>query len=243
VALLEVRDLSVCVDGKKVVSGVSLSVDEGEVHVIMGPNGSGKSTLLSCVMGLPRAKPCGGRIFFNGVDVTEAPAHERASMGLALAHQTPPSIRGVKFSEVGKALIKKCGCSDYTLVAKMLNVESLLDRDLFVGFSGGEKKRAELFLVMLQSPKLAMLDEPDSGVDIESLDVIANAINYLSRRGTAMLLVTHSGAILNKLARLDYAHLLVDGKIVLTGRPDEIVPVIFKYGYRKGLEVLLSRRG
>uniref|UniRef100_A0A7J3ZLY5 ABC transporter ATP-binding protein n=1 Tax=Fervidicoccus fontis TaxID=683846 RepID=A0A7J3ZLY5_9CREN len=238
--LLELSGLSVCINGKEIVKDVTLEVKQGEVHVIMGPNGSGKSTLLSCIMGLPRVRACKGRIYYQNTDITSKPPYERATMGIALAHQSPPSIRGVKFAEVGKALVKKCGCSDFTFMTRILNVEELLNRELFVGYSGGERKRAEMLLVMLQAPKLALLDEPDSGVDIESLDLISNAINYLASRGSSIILVTHSGNILNKLARLDYVHIMLGGRIVYTGRPDGVLPIVFKLGYREGIKRLLG---
>lgn len=236
--MLIVRDLSVCIEGRVIVNEVSFEAKEGELHVIMGPNGSGKSTLLSALMGLPRVKICGGSIAFNGIDVTDKPSYERARLGIALAHQNPPSIKGVKFSEVVKNLIKKCGCSDYTVMSKILRVDELLSRDLFVGFSGGERKRAELYLVLLQNPKLALLDEPDSGVDVESLDLIASAVRYLIKKGTAVILVTHSGNILSKLSRIDQVHIMIGGRIIYRDMPDRVVPAILKYGFKKGIEVL-----
>ncbi len=236
--MLMVRDLSVCIEGKVIVDGVSLEAKEGELHVIMGPNGSGKSTLLSALMGLSRVRICGGSIVFNGVDITDKPSYERAKLGIALAHQNPPSIKGVKFSEVVKNLIRKCGCSDSTVMSKILRVDELLSRDLFVGFSGGERKRAELYLVLLQNPKLALLDEPDSGVDVESLDLIASAVRYLIKKSTTVILVTHSGSILNKLSRIDQVHVMIGGKIVYRDLPDKVIPAILKYGFKKGVEVL-----
>lgn len=236
--LLKLNRLSVCVGPKKIVDSVDLSVDKGELHIIMGPNGSGKSTLLSAIMGLPRVRICGGTIVFDGVDITSMPSYERAKLGIALAHQHPPEIKGVKFNEIAKAIIKKCGCSDYSIMSKILKVDDLLHRDLFVGFSGGEKKRAELFLVMLQSPKLALLDEPDSGVDIESIESIANAIDYLVSRGSSVILVTHTGIITNKLSRIDKVHIMMNGRFVYSGYPDEILPIIMKFGYSKGVKML-----
>ncbi|MEM4475653.1 MAG: AAA family ATPase, partial [Fervidicoccaceae archaeon] len=167
----------------------------------------------------------------------------RASLGLVLAHPSPPQIRGVKLAEIAKALVRRCGCSDYTLAARMLNVEGLLGRDLFVGFSGGEKKRAELFLSMLLAPRLAMLDEPDSGVDLESMELIAETINYLARRGTSVILVTHLGNILSKLSRLDYVHIMLEGALIYTGRPDEVLPLVLKLGFKRALSELRARRG
>ncbi|OYT38613.1 MAG: ABC transporter [Desulfurococcales archaeon ex4484_58] len=236
--LLEIRELSSCINDKVIVNKVNLSVDRGEIHVIMGPNGSGKSTLLSTIMGLPHIRVCNGRILFDGLDITDKPSYERAKLGIALAHQYPPEIKGVKFSDIAKAIISKYGCGDCSLMARILRVDELLDRDLFVGFSGGEKKRSELYLVMLQSPKLALLDEPDSGVDVESIEYIANAIEYLRSRGTAVILVTHTGMITNKLSRINRIHIMINGTIKYNGYPDEVLPVIMKFGYSRGLEVL-----
>jgi len=238
VVLLEVVDLHAGVDDKEIVRGVDLKVDRGEVHVIMGPNGSGKSTLLSAIMGLPRVRIFGGRIVFDSVDVTDKPCYERAKMGIALAHQSPPAIRGVRLRDIASAILKAYGCSDCIALSKILNIENLLDRDLFVGFSGGEKKRVELYLVMLQAPKLALLDEPDSGVDVESVESIARAVEAMKMRGTSIILVTHTGMITSRLSRIDRVHVLIDGRIAYSGYPDEVLPIIMKFGYRKGLEIL-----
>lgn len=236
--MLRIRDLEVSVGGRKVVTGVNLSVGSNELHVIIGPNGSGKSTLLAAIMGLSRVNILNGSIIFEGTDITYSPSYERAKLGIALAHQNPPSIKGVKFSEIVKNLIKRCGCSDYTIMSKMLRVDEFMQRDLFVGFSGGERKRAELYLVMLQNPKLALLDEPDSGVDVESLSLIAEFINLLIKRGSSAVLVTHSGNILSKLSRIDRVHLMIDGNIIFSGLADEVVPLVFKYGFKKTAEAL-----
>lgn len=239
--LLTIRDLSVCIENKKIVYNANMDIGRGELHIIMGPNGSGKSTLLAAIMGLPRIIICNGTILFEDMDITKLPSYERAKLGIALAHQNPPEIKGVRFNEVAKAIVKRCGCSDYSMMARILKVDNLLHRDLFVGFSGGERKRAELFLVMLQSPKLALLDEPDSGVDIESVENIANAIDYLISRKSSVILVTHTGLITNKLSRIDKVHLMINGRIVYNGYPDEVLPIIMKFGYSKGLEVLRRR--
>ncbi len=239
--LLRIENLRAGINGKEIIREANLRIGEKELHIIMGPNGSGKSTLLAAIMGLPRVKIYGGRIFFNGIDITDKPSYERAKLGIALAHQNPPEIKGVKFKDIAISILKKHGCSDCVPLAKILNVDQLLDRDLFVGFSGGEKKRAELYLVFLQAPKLAMLDEPDSGVDVESIENIARAIEFMRRRGTSIILVTHTGMIANKLSNIDRVHILINGKVTYSGYPDEVLPIIMKLGYRKGLEVLKKR--
>ncbi|MEM0380921.1 MAG: ATP-binding cassette domain-containing protein [Desulfurococcaceae archaeon] len=236
--LLEIVDLSVAVNDRVIVKNVNLAINESELHVIMGPNGSGKSTLLSAIMGLPRFKITSGRVLFKNIDITDKPVYERARMGIALAHQNPPEIRGVKFRDIASYILKKYGCSDCIPLSKILDVEKLFDRDLFLGFSGGEKKRSELYLVLLQGPRIALLDEPDSGVDIESIESIARAIEFMRRRGTSVILVTHSGVITSKLSNISRVHILIDGEIKYSGYPDEVLPVIMKFGYKKGLDLL-----
>ncbi|MEM4718308.1 MAG: ABC transporter ATP-binding protein [Desulfurococcaceae archaeon] len=240
-SLLEAQNLSVCIEDRKILDNISLSIEPGEIHIIMGPNGSGKSTLLSAIMGLGNAKICNGSLLFQGQDIAHLPSYERAKLGIALAHQYPPEIKGVKLRDIAQAMAKKYGCSDCTILAKILSVEGFMSRDLFVGFSGGEKKRTELFLLLIQSPKLAMLDEPDSGVDIESIDVIARAIEILRSRGTSIILVTHHGVIAEKLSRIHKIHILMNGKIVHSGSPDEVLPIIMKFGYSRGVDLLLNK--
>lgn len=239
--LLEARNLSVCVDDKRILDNISLTIEPGEIHIIMGPNGSGKSTLLSAIMGLRNVRICDGNLLFQGQDIVNLPSNERAKLGIALAHQHPPEIKGVKLRDIAQAMAKKYGCSDCTILAKLLFVEGFMSRDLFVGFSGGEKKRTELFLLLIQSPKLALLDEPDSGVDIESIDIIARAIETLRSRGTGVILVTHHGVIAEKLSRINRVHILMNGKIMYSDSPDEVLPVIMKFGYKRGVELLLNK--
>jgi len=243
VLLLEVKDLEVEVSGRRVLKGVNLRVGEGEVHVIMGPNAAGKSTLLASIMGLRKYHVVNGKILFMGKDITDKPSYERAKMGIALSHQIPPSVKGLRVKDIVSAMLSKYHCSDETLLAKVLSVDYLMDRYLFVGFSGGERKRLELYLTLLQKPRLAMLDEPDSGVDVDSIDKIVSAIKILSDKGASILLVTHTGHILSKLMqkhRIDVAHLMIDGKIVFSGIPDEVIAMVFKYGYRKAVEKLVG---
>jgi Fe-S cluster assembly ATP-binding protein len=241
--LLELHDLYVCVDGKSIVKGVNLFVGSNELHVIMGPNASGKTTLLASIMGLPRVNVCNGSIFFNNIDITNKSTYERARMGIGLAHQNPPSIRGVKFYDIVKAFLKKYNCQNWSSFTDLLRINDLLKRDLFVGFSGGERKRAELYLVMLQNPRLALLDEPDSGVDIESVNLIADAINYLMSVGSSIILVTHSGLILDKLRNVNKVHLMLDGKICYSGYLHDVLPIVMKFGYKNAVEMLLKQKG
>ncbi len=239
--MLEVRGLRVVVSGSEVVRGVDLRVGRGEVHVIMGPNAAGKSSLLAAIAGLRRYKVVSGKVLFEGRDVTYLPPDERARLGIALAHQIPPVIKGVRVRDVVTALVRKYGVGNSGSLASLLRVGELMDRYLFLGFSGGERKRLELYLTSLQRPKLAMLDEPDSGVDVDSLSSIAEAIAELVRLGSSVLLVTHTGYILERLSKLcdvDYAHVMVRGRIVYSGLADEVVPLIMKHGYSGALRRL-----
>lgn len=243
--LLEIEDLVVEVHGRRVLHGVNLRIGKGEVHVIMGPNAVGKSSLLASIMGLSKYHIISGQILFEGEDITRKPSFERALKGIALSYQIPPQIKGLKVKDFVSAMLSKYKCGEHYFIAKMLGVEYLMDRYLFVGFSGGERKRMELYITLLQNPKLAMLDEPDSGVDIESINKIVDAISVLAERKTSILLVTHTGHILNKLIDkrdIDVVHLMMNGKIEFSGIPDEVIPLVFKYGYKKTIEKLLRLR-
>jgi Fe-S cluster assembly ATP-binding protein len=242
-SLLSLEAVSVCVDDRIIVRDVSLNINPGELHVIMEPNGAGKSTLLAAIMGLSHVRVCGGRILFNGVDITHFPSYERAKLGISLAHQVTPTFRGVRFLEVAKAISSRFN-TDWRTLASLLKVEDLLLRDLFSGFSGGERKRAELYLALLQNPRVALLDEPDSGVDIDTLRVLAELIDYIVfTQGTSVILVTHLGPILEKLPRITRAHIMVEGAIVYSGDPSHVIPVILKHGYTRGLEVFGGEGG
>ena len=214
--LLKVENLHVDIDGKSIIRGVDLEISENELHIIMGPNGSGKSTLLSAIMGMPWCRVVKGRIIFNDKDITYLPMYERAKLGIALAHQFPPSIKGLLVKDLIKALEVKYGKSSQKLL-KHLDVDYLVSRYLFTGFSGGERKRMELYLTVLQKPKLALLDEPDSGVDVDTLRKISQTINDLVSSGVSVILVTHVGSILNMLKHVDKVYILINGKIVKSG--------------------------
>ncbi|MEM4428442.1 MAG: ATP-binding cassette domain-containing protein [Acidilobaceae archaeon] len=227
-----------CVDDRVVVRNVYLDVSCGEVHVILGPNGAGKTSLLSAIMGLPRVRVCGGTIIFGGEDISGVPAYERARRGIALAHQFVPVIRGVKVANIVKHIIERYGGGGYENILDILDVKHLMGRYLFHGFSGGERRRLELYLTLLQRPKLALLDEPDSGVDVDSLKLIAEAVNYAVRSwSTSMILVTHSGAILDKLYEVTRTHIMIGGQIVYS-RDLEATRVVLSRGYIEGLKVL-----
>ena len=222
--MLQIKDLRVEVDGKEILKGINLKVNKGEIHAIMGPNGTGKSTLAYAIAGHPKYKITNGSIIFNGKDMTKLAPYERAKEGLFLAFQYPTEISGVNIShflytisklrnnlnplEFRKQLIEK---------GRIVNIDkTLLDRQLNVGFSGGEKKILEILQMLMINPKFAVLDETDSGLDIDSLQTISNAINQLRSDDFSALVVTHYQRILNFI-KPDFIHVLIDGNIVKTG--------------------------
>jgi len=243
--LLEIEDLHVEVGGKEILRGINLSINPGEVHVLLGPNGSGKSTLINAILGNPMIKITKGKIYFKGKDITDMPTYERIRMGIGAAFQHPPKIRGVKLRDLLEKMAFKFGSkADIEERASLVKMQEYLDRDVNVGFSGGELKRSEILQLLIQSPELALLDEPDSGVDVENLTVIANAINELcelnlkpSMRSKAAILVTHLGYILNYV-KADRAHVLLNGKIACSGKPNEIIKQIMEHGFERCVECL-----
>ena len=239
--LLKIEDLWVKVNDKLVLKGVNLEVHEGEVHVLLGPNAIGKTTLLMTIMGLPKCKVIKGRIIFKGTDITTMPPHERAKLGIALAFQMPPKVN-VKLSHLINEICKKYK-QPLTEVNKIIDefrIGNLINRDLFDGFSGGEVKRTELLITFLQRPSLVLLDEPDSGVDIESLSLVGNLINKFIDMGTAILLVTHLGAILKHLKKINIAHVMLNGSISYSGDPYKLLNLLSNVGY-SGLEKMISK--
>lgn len=230
-ALLRTEGLTVSVDGNVIISDVTIEVDRGEIAILMGPNGSGKSTLLYTIMGLPRYNIVKGRILFNGVDITGLPPWKRAELGIALAFQNPPKIR-IKLGYIANKISERHGTA--RLGKELMNdlkLLKLVNRDLYHGFSGGEVKRTELYLTILQKPKIALLDEPDSGVDLESIKVIAQHINKLAEEGTGILLVTHQGYILRYIDNLGRGYVMYNGRIIYSGTAYEIYRKIIMHGY------------
>lgn len=242
--LLALRKVAVEVEGNRVLSNVNLSVKDSELHVVLGPNGSGKTTLLAGIAGLKPYRVVEGEVLFNGVNVTEEPPHIRVRRGLVLAHQLPPPIKGVKGFNVVEELTKKFKVDSFyeRKLRDVLEVEVLLGRDLFTGMSGGEKKRLETYLTLLIKPKLAMLDEPDSGVDIDSINNIAEGIKLALSQGVSILLVTHSLFMLKLLKnQVNKVHMLYGGTLIYSGLYDEVVPLIEKYGYTGAVNTLVVK--
>lgn len=240
-SLLEIKDLTVQADRREILKGFNLTVDENEVHVLMGPNGSGKSTLIQTIMGFPKYKITSGSIAFRGKPLNRMSIHERAKLGIQVAFQTPPEIRGVKLRDMiriagGREPWDPFKEKEETFATPFitrvgLNPAAFAGRDVNVGFSGGEKKRSELAQIFAAKPILMILDEPDSGVDIESLKTLGNDLGeYIRETKCSALVVTHYRYILPYI-RPDKASVMCDGRIIACGDPYEIFTRIEEKGY------------
>jgi len=233
--LLEIEDLAVRVDDRPLLSGIDLVVQPGEIHVIFGPNGSGKSTLIKTIMGLPPYEVTGGDIRFDGESILGLSIDARARRGIGLAFQQPPAVRDVSLAALGRAL----GVDPDALTheASLLGLDGHLDRGLNDGFSGGEQKRSELLQLLLQRPRLVLLDEPESGVDVDSLKLLRGVIERLFQRDLPIrertvggIIVTHTGSILEHL-HATRGYVLVDGRLMCSGAPLDIFDQISKNGF------------
>lgn len=226
--LLVLDDLHVSVDGKEIIKGIDLRLNRGEVHALMGPNGSGKSTLAHALMGHPRYTITRGRILFQGEDITDLPPDQRAQRGMFLAFQYPTSIPGVTMVNFLRTALNAVRGQEVPIrefrrqlmekLALLRWDESFVRRYVNEGFSGGEKKRAEVLQMALLAPQLAIMDETDSGLDIDALRIVAEGVNTIAKEHPEMgiLLITHYQRILNYITP-DVVHVLVDGRIVRSG--------------------------
>ncbi|MEQ2128770.1 Fe-S cluster assembly ATPase SufC [Caldanaerobacter subterraneus KAk] len=238
-ALLEIKDLHVEVEDKHILKGLNLTIKKGEVHAIMGPNGSGKSTLCHAIMGNPRYRITGGEILFEGENITNLKVNERAKKGIFLSFQLPEEIPGItvdNFIRTSSTIVTGQNMSMLQFAKEMQKMLELLDmsaeyrtRYLNVGFSGGEKKKTEVLQMAFLKPKLVMLDEIDSGLDIDALKVVAETIKKLKTEDMAILVVTHYNRILNYLEP-DVISVLMDGKIVKEG-DKELARILEEKGY------------
>jgi Fe-S cluster assembly ATP-binding protein len=231
--LLDIQDLHASVVGNEILRGVDLTVRSGEVHALMGPNGSGKSTLAHVLAGRPGYTVTQGRVLYRGRDLLAMPPEERAREGVFLAFQYPVEIPGVSNVYFLKAAVnavrKHRGLPEYDAIeflalvkekAKLVQIdEDLVKRPVNEGFSGGEKKRNEIFQMALLDPRLAILDETDSGLDIDALRIVAGGVNQLRSPERSMVVVTHYQRLLNYIVP-DFLHVLVDGRIVRSGGKD-----------------------
>lgn len=224
--MLEIKELTVQIEGKEILNNFSLCVKPGEIHAIMGPNGAGKSTLAKVLSGHPFYEVTNGSVCLNGVEILELDPEERAKLGLFMSFQYPLEIRGISNFE----FLKHAYNSIYDLkleneefrkiidpiMEKMKIKSHFLDRDLNDGFSGGEKKRNEILQMLVLNPKVAILDETDSGLDIDALKIVGEGVNHFMNKEKMIILITHYQRLLNHI-KPDFVHVMTDGKIVETG--------------------------
>ncbi len=227
--LLAIEDLHATVDGQPILRGVELTTHRGEVHTIMGPNGSGKSTLAKVLMGHPAYEITSGRVYFDGKDITEADPPSRARMGMFLAFQHPEAIPGVSVVNFLRTALSNRTGINYTVLELRLRVmdamsslgmdSTFADRYVNQGFSGGERKRNEVLQMAVLEPELAIMDETDSGLDIDALRTVAEGVNRLAGPERGFLIITHYQRLLDHITP-DRVHVLVDGRIVESGDID-----------------------
>ena len=241
--MLKIENLHVSVDGKEIIKGLNLEVKKGEVHAIMGPNGSGKSTLSAVIAGNEDYEVTKGNIFFNDENIEDLSAEERAHRGIFMSFQYPVEIPGITVTNFIKTAInsnlKARGNKEMPAnemlkkireKAELLEIDSrFLSRSLNEGFSGGEKKRNEIFQMAMLEPTLAILDETDSGLDIDALKIVADGVNSLRKKDNSFLIITHYQRLLNYI-KPDFVHVLMNGKVVKSGGP-ELALELEKKGY------------
>ncbi len=264
--MLKIEDLHVDIAGTPVLKGVNLSIEEGETFILFGPNGSGKTSLLMSIMGFAAYKVTKGRIIFKGRDITHAPMYERARLGLGMSFQRPPTIHGLPT----RHLVEMCARDQAVNVddlARKVNFDRFLDRDVNAGFSGGEIKRSELLQLMAQAPDLLLFDEPESGVDLENMALIGNTARLLLE-GPAVdcdcakgcekccpgqqqgptgkapcaksgLIITHTGYILDYV-KADRGQVMYEGVLCCEAKPLDILDNVRKYGYQECMRCYAS---
>jgi Fe-S cluster assembly ATP-binding protein len=246
--MLIIEDLQVELAGRMLLKDIDLEIRPGETHILFGPNGSGKTSLLMTIMGYPQYIVRKGKITFKGTDITHAPLNERAALGIGMSYQRPPTINGLKTRQ----MIDICAKTkvDAEEMARSLNFEDFLDRDVNAGFSGGEIKRSELLQLKAQDPDLMLFDEPESGVDIENMALIGNTIAQILQKESPKagnvkpialqwkertkmgLIITHTGYILDYVPA-DKGQVLYDGVLACAGNPREIFGCIGQLGYEE----------
>jgi Fe-S cluster assembly ATP-binding protein len=224
--MLKIEDLRAEIDGNEIIKGLNLEIGKGEIHAIMGPNGSGKSTLSNVLMGHPRYEVTGGTVTFEGEDVMELEADERAKLGMFLAFQYPSEVPGVSVANFLRTAVNSVREKElppmemYKLLQEKMRVMQMdpkfAERYLNEGFSGGEKKRNEILQMLMLEPKLAIMDETDSGLDIDALQVVSKGVNELKGPEFSALIITHYNRILRYIEP-DHVHVMLDGKLVTSG--------------------------
>ena len=251
--MLKIEDLHVEIDGRKVLNGINLHIREDETFILFGPNGSGKTSLLMTLMGFSGYDVTRGKIIFQGHDITHAPTYERARLGIGMSFQRPPTIHGLKT----RHLVRMCARNreiDVDAMAKQVNFDHFLERDINSGFSGGEIKRSELLQLMAQNPALVLFDEPESGVDLENMQLVGKVARSIldgdvepqegvsmkelkSRKKTSGLIITHTGYILDYV-NADRGQVLYNGHLCCEARPRDILGHIQQYGYQECVKCL-----
>lgn len=243
--LLQINDLSVSIDNGLILQHVDLKMKKGETHVLMGPNGAGKSTLGNILMGNPQYQVDQGSILFEGRDITEESTDKRAKMGMFLSFQNPLEVPGISLQSFIRNAIHQQTGEKLKLLSfqrsmnkamELLQMDpSYAERDLNVGFSGGEKKKSEILQMLMLKPKLAILDETDSGLDVDAVRTVSKGIEeYQKKKDGALLIITHSTKILEYL-HVDYTHVMLKGRLVKMGGP-ELVEKINKHGFEQFYE-------
>ena len=237
--LLDIKGLHAGVEGKEILKGLSLTVGKGEVHVILGPNGSGKSTLMNVIMGHPKYEVTAGSIAFEGEDITQLKTFERARKGLFLSFQTPEEIPGISVENMIRTAKQAVSGERVKLVPFRRKLKEMMaelkikpeyaDRYLNVGFSGGEKKRNEILQLLMLDPKLALLDETDSGLDVDAVQIVSEGVAKFHNEDNSCLIITHNTRILEKLT-VDRVHVLMNGTIVEEGGA-ELIEEINRRGF------------
>ncbi len=247
--MLEIKNLSVAIEGREILHDVNLAIRDGETNVLFGPNGSGKTTLLMAIMGFPRYTVTRGSIIFMERDITALPLDERVRLGIGMSFQRPPVVRGVKMRDMLSACLK--GHADEALVTRLTARAGLADflgRDINYGFSGGEIKRSEMMQLLAQRPRLSLLDEPESGVDLVNIALIGELMNEIlesdcpmHKRQNMGLIITHTGHILDYVSA-GTGFVMCDGTIHCHGDPGEILKTIKEKGYRECIRCLARSR-
>lgn len=243
--LLTIRNLHAGVEGREILKGLSLTVNKGEVHVLLGPNGSGKSTLMNIIMGHPKYQVTDGEMTFESEDLTSMPTFERTRHGLFLSFQTPEEIPGITVENMLRTAKQAVTGKKVKIVAFKKKLKKAMeqlqmkpeyaDRYLNVGFSGGEKKRTEILQLLMLQPKLALLDETDSGLDVDAVQIVSKGVSAFHNEDNACIIITHNARILSEL-KVDQVHVLLNGRIVEEGGADLIDEI-----NRKGFTHLLDQ--
>ena len=243
--LLEIKDLNVNAGEKEILKGINLNINKGEIHVIMGPNGSGKTTTANAIFNNPAYTKTNGKILFEGSDITNSKTDEIARKGIFMSFQLPEEIPGITVTNFLKYARNKTTGKPVKIFEfkdeikkymEELNINSKnMERSMNVGFSGGEKKKNEILQMLVLNPKLAILDETDSGLDVDAIKTVSKGIEMFKNENNAVLIITHNTKILHNL-KVDYVHVLIDGKIVTTGS-QKLATEIEENGYAKYKEL------